>query len=179
VTKHCDQDLIHLFNHLFEQAEETILVGGAEEPLYLPKNESCSKNQIIYKLDYYSSALHEIAHWCIASKERRKLPDYGYWYEPQRELSADQQLFEQVEAKPQALEWIFSMAAGIQFYISADNLSRNNEASSSFKSSIYEHVLRYLSVGLPVRAQKFTEQLLSCYKRHELFSSSCFLLEDL
>lgn len=175
---HC-KDLIKIFNELFEKTEETILVAGGEEPLYVPKNDACSVNQIIFKQDYYSSALHEIAHWCIASKERRKLMDYGYWYEPQRELSTAQHLFEQVEAKPQALEWIFSIAAGIRFFISADNLSRNNEASATFKSSIYEHALRYLATGLPKRAHLFKEQLLSFYQRNKLFDPTCFSLESL
>jgi len=179
MPQHSHHDLIKIFNGLFEHSEETLLVAGGEEPEYLPKDGINSKNRLIFKEDYYSSALHEIAHWCIASKERRQLVDYGYWYEPQRELSTKQQLFEQVEAKPQALEWIFSMAAGIQFYISADNLSRNNEISPAFKSTIHEHALRYLEAGLPIRAQLFKEQLLSFYQRREFFNPSCFKLENL
>lgn len=179
MPQHSHQDLIDIFNGLFEHSEETLLVAGGDEPEYLPKDGNCSKNRIIFKEDYYSSALHEIAHWCIASKERRQKIDYGYWYEPQRELSAKQLLFEQVEAKPQALEWIFSTAAGIRFFISADNLSLNNEASTNFKKTIHTHALGYLEAGLPLRARLFAEQLLSFYQLHESFNPSCFKLENL
>ena len=179
MPQHNHHDLVKLFNQLFEYSEETILVPGGDEPLYIPKSDIYPVNRIIFTQDYYSSALHEIAHWCIASKERRKLPDYGYWYNPHRESATDQQLFEQAEAKPQAIEWIFSMAAGIRFFISADNLSRNNEVSLSFKKCLYEHALHYLTVGLPMRAQQFNEQLLAFYQRNHLFNLSCFTLETL
>jgi len=89
-------------------------------------------------------------------------------------MSAKQLLFEQVEAKPQALEWIFSVAAGIPFFISADNLARNNEASFAFKERIHTHALHYLEAGLPLRARLFTEQLLSYYQRHAFFQPACF-----
>lgn len=176
---HHHQDLIKIFNDLFEESEETILVPEGKEPLYIPKDASCSKHQIVFTHDYYSSALHEIAHWCIASKERRQLVDYGYWYEPHRESSQDQSLFEKVESKPQALEWIFSTAAGLRFFISADNLSLNNEVSLSFKQSIHQHAIHYLTVGLPKRAKLLTEQLLLFYNLKEKFSIASFSLENL
>ena len=57
---HNPNDLIKLFNNLFSQAEETILIGGSDEPLYLPKNADYPLNQVIFKHDYFSSAPHEI-----------------------------------------------------------------------------------------------------------------------
>jgi elongation factor P hydroxylase len=157
MKQHDYQDLIKLFNHLFEFTENTILIAHGTEPLYLPQDENSSKNRIIFTHDYYSSALHEIAHWCIASKERRKLNDYG-------------------EAKPQALEWIFSVAAGIKFNISADNLALNNEISLTFKNLIYQQVIKYLTEGLPDRAELFKKSLLSFYNCDDIFDLSLFSL---
>ncbi len=174
MTQYHYQDLIKLFNDLFEPSENTILIAGGEEPLYLPQDESHPQNRIIFTHDYYSSALHEIAHWCIASKERRKLRDYGYWYNPHRESDHDQQLFEQAESKPQALEWIFSVAAGIRFNVSADNLAQNNEVSQPFKSAIQNQAIKYLTDGLPIRAEQFKHSLLSFYKREQIFNLSIF-----
>ena len=50
------------------------------------------------------SALHEVAHWCIASAGRRRCRDYGYWYiPPPRDATAQTEFFA-VEARVQALE---------------------------------------------------------------------------
>ena len=174
MTMHSYQHLITLFNQLFEQSEQTILIAGGKEPLYLPKDNSNSLNRIIFTHDYYASALHEIAHWCIASLERRKLTDYGYWYNPDRGSLEDQAAFEQAEAKPQAIEWIFSIAAGVRFQISADNLAYNNEASLTFKQNIHVYAMQYLTVGLPARAEKFKEGLLDLYQRRHLFNVDLF-----
>ena len=99
--------LITVFNDCFVASERTELIGGAEEPFYRSWHNDCLA-QVIFTRDYRSSALHEIAHWCIAGKERRKQDDFGYWYAPDGR-STDQQLaFEQVEVRPQAVEWAFS-----------------------------------------------------------------------
>ncbi len=174
MIQHDYKDLIKLFNDLFELTENTVLIAGGDEPLYLPQDEIHSANQIIFTHDYYSSALHEIAHWCIAGQQRRQLRDYGYWYNPNRGSIDDQQLFEQSEAKPQALEWIFSVAAGIRFNISADNLAMNNEASQTFKTAIYDQTIDYLKHGLPNRAEQFKQKLLQFYNRAEIFNQSLF-----
>ena len=97
------------------------LIGGSDEPLYLPATDSRAA-EIRFRSDYPSSALHEVAHWCLAGEHRRALEDYGYWYEADRGATA-QRAFESVEAKPQALEWVFSRAVGCAFRVSADNLS--------------------------------------------------------
>ena len=97
------------------------LIGGFDEPLYLPATDSRAA-EIRFRSDYPSSALHEVAHWCLAGEHRRALEDYGYWYEADRGANA-QRAFESVEARPQALEWVFSRAVGCAFRVSADNLS--------------------------------------------------------
>ena len=171
------QDLIELFNYLFEPTVQTILISGGSEPLYLPKSNSFPLNRIIFTHDYYASALHEIAHWCIAGASRRQLTDYGYWYKPDGRNKLAQKEFEDVEKKPQALEWIFSVAAGKSFYISADNLLNNSSDNNAFKAKIYHQVLEYLAKGLPARAEKFKQELLKFYKREKIFNENLFTIE--
>jgi elongation factor P hydroxylase len=162
---HQCEDLIALFNSLFEQSERTILVGFAEEPIYLPCDENSAVNRIFFTRDYFASALHEIAHWCIASEERRKLIDYGYWYYPEGRSAEQQILFEQAEVKPQALECIFSMAAGSRFIVSQDNLAAGQYSNTeSFEKKVAGQVQRYLTQGLPVRAATFKKELLDFYQ---------------
>lgn len=59
----------------------------------------------------------------IAGEQRRLLPDLGYWYAPDGRTAEQQALFEQVEIKPQAIEWLFSKAFGRKFRVSLDNLT--------------------------------------------------------
>lgn len=163
----CD-DLITLFNNLFKITERTILVKGGTEPIYFPSNAESPFSQIIFTQDYYSSALHEIAHWCVAGEERRKLMDYGYWYRPDGRNAEEQKLFEQMEIKPQALEWIFSVAAGVKFKVSADNLSMGNQANPEFQNNIQQQAMKYLQDGLPDRAEQFKQKLLAFYQHTDL-----------
>ena len=74
--------LIELFDREFLATENTRLEGGGEEPVYLPADARCANHRIVFRHDYAASALHEVAHWCIAGSARRKLHDYGYWYAP-------------------------------------------------------------------------------------------------
>jgi elongation factor P hydroxylase len=164
MRSHNYQDLIYLFNLLFEESEKTILVSHGTEPLYLPCDSDFSLNRIIFTHDYFASALHEIAHWCIASKERRTQIDYGYWYNPDGRNAEQQALFEQVEVKPQALEWIFSTAAGSTFTVSADNLSGGDNRNEAFEKKIIQQMQHYLTVGLPKRAELFKNELLIFYQ---------------
>lgn len=157
-------NLIELFNGCFEQSENTILVKGDEEPIYLPANDKSPHNQVIFAHGYFSSALHEISHWCIAGKERRKQVDFGYWYEPDGRSIEQQQAFEVVEIKPQALEWIFSVASGIKFNISADNLGGEvSPTADQFEMNVHCQALEYLEEGLPKNAHQFTQALLDYY----------------
>lgn len=162
---HDCRDLIFLFNELFEQTENTILVGNADEPLYLPCDESNSVNRIIFTRDYFASALHEVAHWCIAGDKRRGLVDYGYWYYPEGRTAEQQALFQQAEIKPQAIEYLFSKAARFSYVVSIDNFTPDeNFYRESFTKKIIEQAQQYLTEGLPERAEVFRTKLLDFYQ---------------
>ncbi len=155
-ARHVDADaLIALFNATFAESERTVLVGGGAEPEYLPATDVLPA-RIVFREDFPSSALHEIAHWCIAGTARRQLHDFGYWYQPDGRNPQQQSVFEQVEIKPQAVEWALSLAAGIRFNFSADNLAagpNGNDASHSFKQAVWQQCTHYFEHGLPSRAQ--------------------------
>jgi len=162
--QHNIQDLIHLFEQCFFAQYNTKLVKGDDEPIYLPANESCSYHQIVFAHGYFSSALHEISHWCIAGQARRLLEDFGYWYEPDGRCEKKQKAFEQVEIKPQALEWAFCIAANKKFNVSADNLNGVEADVTGFKLKVYQQVQEYLIHGFPKRGQQFIDALAMFYQ---------------
>lgn len=163
--KHNYQDLITLFNDTFAASENTRLIGNAEEPIYLPADERCSYHRVIFTRDYFASALHEIAHWCIASAARRQQIDYGYWYFPEGRSAEQQKLFEDAEVKPQAIEYLFATAAGSRFLVSQDNFTAGHGSTpEEFTRRVTEQAKWYLEHGLPVRAEIFMEQLRTLYK---------------
>ena len=61
--EHKLEDIIAIFNQCFEEEYNTRLVKGGEEPIYLPANDEVPYNAIYFARGFYSSALHEIAHW--------------------------------------------------------------------------------------------------------------------
>lgn len=150
--------LIELFNTLFEERDHTVLLGGADEPVYLPARDECVPAQVIFTQDYVSSALHEVAHWCLAGAERRQQLDYGYWYCPERSRQ-QQQDFEHAEVRPQALEAVFSDACGHSFRPSYDRLAEPNYRSVKFEHAITAQKQRFLDRGLPPRAALFQQAL--------------------
>jgi elongation factor P hydroxylase len=158
-------DLIEIFNSLFSESENTQLIGGAQEPLYLPENPELGQSfaQIFFREDYFSSALHEVAHWCLTGKKRRQLVDYGYWYKPDGRDDFWQARFEEVEVRPQALECIFSAASGIGFHVSIDNLMNPQADVEAFKTKVDAQVREYDTKGLPSRAQLFLAALV-CHR---------------
>ncbi len=161
---HNPDDLIMLFNDLFRESFRTILVRGSTEPEYLPFSEPDGFAQVVFAHGFFASALHEIAHWCIAGEQRRRLHDYGYWYCPDGRSPEQQQAFEQVEIKPQAIEWLFSLAAGSCFNISVDNLAGDGAADErAFRRHVCDQSAHFLAVGLPPRAQQFFDVLTSFY----------------
>ncbi len=113
------------FNARFRRRADTVLVGGAEEPLYLPPARG-RPAMIRYTRDYAQSALHELAHWCRASPARRRLVDYGLWYQPPPRSAADQARFYAVEVPVQALEMLLAAACGVAFHFSSDNPGRDD-----------------------------------------------------
>ena len=170
--------LIEIFNRLFVGPFNTHLEGGGDEPIYLPEDERCDYHRLIFRSDYVSSALHEISHWCIAGEKRRQLVDFGYWYNPDGRTEAQQRTFEAVEVKPQALEWIFSVAAGHSFHVSADNLSADIGASEEFLGRVVDQAHVWCVASMPMRAAEFVGALseafgtspydLSHYQKHRL-----------
>ncbi len=173
--QHCIEDLIKVFNDCFEHTHLTKLEKGGEEPLYLPKDDTCVHHRILFARGYFSSALHEIAHWLIAGEARRQLVDYGYWYEPDGRTAQMQRLFEQVEIKPQALEWILSEACGFAFCLSVDNLTGDPGDISAFRQAVFEQVLKYCQYGLPPRARQLRQALSSFYQTHAHLDASRFI----
>ena len=167
-----------LFNRAFQDSFNTRLVGGADEPLYRPAAGDGDCHRLYYREDYFSSALHEIAHWCIAGEARRQQLDFGYWYNPDGRTSVQQRAFEQVEIKPQALEWIFSTAAGIPFFVSADNLSADDQAASGpsreFLLAVEDRARAYCRQGLPPRGEKFARALQQFYGTGDPFDEDCY-----
>lgn len=176
---HHYQDLITLFNHCFEQEFNTRLVKGDEEPVYLPANERCSYNALYFAHGFFSSALHECSHWLIAGEYRRTLEDFGYWYVPDGRNAEQQVLFQQVEVKPQAMEWILSVAAGHKFRVSIDNLNGSEIDTQIFKEAVYQQVLRYCEQGLSARAARFRHALSTFYKTSLNLDRSHFSLKAL
>ncbi len=173
---HCYEDLIKIFNNCFSEAYSTRLVKGDDEPIYLPRNEERPYHAIYFANGFFSSALHECAHWLIAGDARRQLEDFGYWYVPDGRSSDEQNRFLQVEVKPQAIEWILSMAAGFPFRISVDNL--NGDApieTTSFKEAVYEQVLEYCTQGLSKRAECLYNALCEFYGNPNTLDKSIFL----
>lgn len=152
--------LEELFHDCFFEDFQTVLEGGGAEPLYRPSLDlDASPHRVIYREDYVASALHEVAHWCLAGRERRGQEDYGYWYSPDGR-DADQQLaFEQAEARPQALEWILSEACGAPFHLSADNLAGGLDPSERFGHAVEREKARLRESGLPPRAASFQRAL--------------------
>lgn len=169
------QQVISVFDNLFASEFNTRLLGGVAEPVYIPAGHSatqvteddgnnslpdiCDYHRLYFREDYFSSALHESAHWCIAGAERRLQLDFGYWYNPDGRSSEQQQVFEQAETKPQALEWMFSLACDQRFRISADNLAANLGASEHFIQAVTSQAQCWCDSPMPSRGERFLNAL--------------------
>lgn len=176
---HQYQDLIAIFDACFVPDYNTRLIKGDDEPIYLPADETRPYNAIHFAHGFYSSALHECSHWLIAGEERRKLVDFGYWYMPDGRNAEQQALFQQVEVKPQAMEWILSMAAGHKFRVSIDNLNGAESDTQAFKHAVYQQVMDYCQKGLSPRAQRFRNALCSFYQTPAELNPQTFSIEAL
>jgi elongation factor P hydroxylase len=161
--QHHYSQLIQLFSTCFEKQYQTCLVRGYGEPVYLPQAPGREFHEIHFAHGFFSSALHECAHWLLAGEQRRLLEDFGYWYQPDGRSPEQQRLFEAVEVKPQAIEWMLSVAAGVRFRVSVDNLNGAPTDTEGFKQAVYQQVQRYLANGLPQRAEQFRLVLCDYY----------------
>lgn len=152
--------LIRLFNSTFQTTENTVLVAGSAEPIYRPASNQRQHNEVVFAHGYARSALHEIAHWCLAGKVRRQLTDFGYWYAPDGRSPEQQALFEKMEVGPQAIEWYLSLSAGISFEISVDNLSGTEPPNRPhFAEAVVTRALTRAEHGWPPRAVLFAAVL--------------------
>lgn len=150
----------HCFSVSFQESEKVLLKGGFSEPFYLAKNSE-GFSEIHYRSNYPSSALHEIAHWCVAGKEKRKLDDFGYWYEPDGRNEKQQKRFFEVEARPQAYEYLLSAAFNLKFQFSIDNLNGCFEIPKQFKLEFSHIVETTINKGNPHRLGKFLNFILT------------------
>jgi len=171
--------LIRLFDDCFYTTYNTRLIKGVDEPIYLPAGSECSYHQIVFAHGFFSSALHEIAHWCIAGERRRQQIDFGYWYEPDGRTVEQQHLFESVEVKPQALEWIFSKSSGKKFRISVDNLNGETTDAKPFKRSVYRQVITYCEEGLSERAERFRQALVKYFDTPKSLLPEDYVLDEI
>jgi hypothetical protein len=149
--------LIGAFDDCFRSSEATVLRGGYDEPEYLP---GTPLNELRFRADFPASALHESAHYLMAGPERRRLRDFGYWYEPDGRDPATQARFEQCEARNQALESLLCEAAGLPFLPSFDNLAVGGAADpAAFARRIaIERATRLANPPSP-RIQRFLSAL--------------------
>lgn len=171
--------LIRQFNHCFS-TQNTVLAHSPDEPEYLPANDQ-QPAQILFAHGFFASALHEISHWCIAGAERRRLPDLGYWYAPDGRNREQQQLFEQVEVKPQALEWLLTVACDRKFRVSLDNLNGDAGNGEVFKDRVHArlHGLLDGSAPIPRDAQRLLVCLLAAIRPERPLSRDEFRREQL
>lgn len=152
--------MIRLFNECFMESENTLLLKGEGEPIYRPASNRRPNNEVVFAHGFVRSALHEIAHWTLAGRVRRNLLDYGYWYAPDGRTAEQQARFEQVEVSPQAIEWLLSLAAGVTFEVSVDNLAGDDESDRvAFTRAVIARATVRMTQGLPPRAEQFMHAL--------------------
>ena len=159
--------LLVIFNRIFSEPYNTELLSDRDEPVYYPATNTQRRNRIIFANGYFNSALHEISHWVVAGKERRKLEDYGYWYDADGRTAKQQQKFEAVEVLPQAIEKSFCEATARVFKPSLDNLQLpvSRTQIQSFTKRIEEKQKQLQQQGFPQRAEQFLKALTEEFKK--------------
>ena len=156
------------------------MVKGDFEPEYFPAIDS-TPARIKFAHGFFNSALHEISHWSFAGDQRRLLPDLGYCYAPDGRTAEQQALFEQVEIKPQAIEWLFATAFGRKFRVSLDNLTGEGGDGNRFKDHVLAQVQAYFSgqAQLPRDAKHFIDCICLCTRAGKTLQSDEFQREML
>jgi len=144
------REIAGCFNRRLGRSARVRLIGGGSEPLYLPDEQGWSV--IRYTRDYPASALHEIAHWCIAGAGRRRQFDYGYWYRPPPRNRLEQEAFARVELPVQALESRLAAASGLSFQVSVDDVDGGLDFAREFSCQVAECAAVIAEAGLPPRA---------------------------
>lgn len=171
--------LILHFNRWFAH-HHVVLFRGESEPEYFPAIDG-QPARIEFAHGFFNSALHEISHWTIAGQQRRLLPDLGYWYAPDGRTQQQQAEFEQVEIKPQAIEWLFAQTFGRKFRVSLDNLTGEGGDGQQFKNHVFAQVQRYLTGQdkLPRDAIVFIVAICNSVRQGRLLTLEEFRREDL
>lgn len=152
------------FAQCFNQDFNTRLVGGAPEPLYLPESQ-CQPAKLMYREDFPASALHEVAHWCVAGEARRQREDFGYHYISGRRTPDQQAAFFALELHAQCLEKRFSQAAGLDFLPSADNLLADLVEFRRRIDAFEPQLLNWLASPAGTRAKCFIQYLEGVFLR--------------
>jgi len=150
-------DICGCFNRAFRGEFLVHMVGGAQEPSYRPApdrqiNKWEERNlhggagvlegthlveaQIFCREDFAQSALHEAAHWLIATPGQRRLEDYGHLYIPPPRKPGAQARFYAAELPVQALECWLSRHAGLRFQASADDPDCVLSALANFQQTV-------------------------------------------
>lgn len=154
--------VIEVFDRCFAESFATVVCGGAPEPSYEPA-DGCVPARLYCREDYVASALHEVAHWCLAGRDRRLRLDFGFNYQPPPRTTEQQKAFFRAELRAQTLELIFSNVAGVCFYPSIDDLDGLHEhLVQQFERDIVRSVpsmLRWLQTQQGRRARVFREAL--------------------
>lgn len=166
-------ELLDCLNPWLNRDWQTQLVAGSSEPVYLPAATNDAFHRIVFAHGYFNSALHELAHWCLAGAERRLKEDYDYWYCPDGRDAGQQAAFEQVEVKPQAIEWWLASVTGRPFRTSTDNLKGTPTDNRPFRQAVQHQAERYLLDGLPARANVAVKRLCDRFGR-AWPQASCF-----
>jgi len=166
-------ELLELLNSKYLNKYNAIIIGGFEEPFYkAPVKHKSAEIQFSY--DYIRSALHELAHWCVAGVERRKKDDYGYWYASDGRNQQQQNEFFQVEIKPQAIEWAFSIMCGVKFEPSIDNLHNSVIGVDEFKNNVFDQLNYYLDIRFNPR----TAELIHVLAKHQNITSPIKFIQN-
>ncbi len=161
---HRATDLERLFRETFFDRYQTVLEGGFDEPVYRAGDPGTgAPARIRYTRDYFRSALHEVAHWCVAGERRRRLDDYGYWYAPDGRDAAAQAEFLRVEVRPQALEALFCAACHHPFRVSLDNLDGDPGDEARFAADVQALAQELHRRGPPARAKLWIDALTRFY----------------
>ena len=155
-----DREIAGCFNVGLGRQHRVRLVGGACEPEYLPENDS-RWAVLRYSHDFARSALHELAHWCIAGRARRKRVDFGYRYQPPPRTQLQHESFVRVEIPVQALELLLCTSCHVPFRVSVDDVADALNRERDFADAVADYAQRYIHSGLPPRGA----QLLELFQR--------------
>lgn len=136
----------------------TELVGGASEPFYKPADGGLPA-QLYFREDFPASALHEVAHWCIAGVRRRRQEDFGYQYIAGPRDARQQAAFFELELHTQSLERAFARALGLEFQPSADNLQADIDGFAAAIEAHTRALEAWLASPAGTRARRFIQAL--------------------